>query len=202
MWVKELDNRVLNFIELLQSNNEEISIRRIAKWLWKEKSLRSIQLSLERLKKAWDIFKTPEWRVEFIKKDSVNRVKTRSVPLVWDISCGWPILANEYIEDYISISEDLLKTRSDYFLLRTSWDSMNKKWINPWDVILIKKQNTANNWDIVVALIDDTVTLKEFKIDKGIIKLFPHSTNPENKIMLITEDLIIQWIYIMNLWKI
>lgn len=201
MWVKELDTRVLNFIELLDSTGEEISIRRIARWLWKEKSLRSIQLSLERLRKSWNIYKTPEWRVELIEKDFIKKIetKTKLIPLIWNIACWWPVLAEEYIEDYVKVSEDLLKSRNNYFLLRTSWDSMDKKWINLWDVILVKQQNTANNWDIVVALLWDSATLKEFRMENGIVKLIPHSTNPDNKIIIVTDDLIIQWVYERNL---
>lgn len=202
MWVKELDNRVLQFIELLNTSWQSVSIRKIAKGLWKEKSLRSIQLSLERLRKSWYIYKTPEWRVEFIEKDFIEKIKTKLIPLIWTIALGWPILAEEYIEDYIPISEDLLRSRNDYFLLRTSWDSMDKKWINSWDVVLIKEQDIANNWDVVVALIDDSATLKEFRRENGIVKLIPHSTNPDNKIIIVTENLIIQWIYERNLGKV
>lgn len=79
---------------------------------------------------------------------------------------------------------------------------MNKKWIDSWDVVLIRKQSTANNWDIVVALINWDATLKEFKRELWFIKLIPHSTNLENKIIIVTEDLIIQWIYERNLWQI
>ena len=205
MRAKELDDRVLNFIKLLDSSGDRISIRSIAKWLGKEKSLRSIQLSLERLRKEWYIFKTPEWRVEVIEKDFIKelktqiKTKTKKLPLIGSIACGWPTLAEENIESYISIWQDFLKDNKEYFLLKITWDSMDKKWINPWDVVLIRQENTAKNWDIVVALIDDSATLKEIKMEYWIVKLIPHSTNPENKIIVVTEDLIIQWIYERNL---
>lgn len=202
---KDLDNRVLNYLELLIKANNKISVRSIAKWLWKINSIRSIQLSLTRLEKAWLILKTHEWKIELIQDDfSIKekvktKIKTQNIPLIGSIACGWPTLAEENIESYMSISQDFLKDRKEYFLLRTTWDSMDKKWINPWDVVLIRQENTAKNWDIVVALIDDSATLKEIKMEYWIVKLIPHSTNPDNKIIVVTEDLIIQWIYERNL---
>ena len=79
---------------------------------------------------------------------------------------------------------------------------MDKKEINPWDVVLIKEQNTCKNGDVVVALIDDSATLKEFRMENGIVKLIPHSTNSENKTIIVTEDFVVQWVLEMNLGKI
>jgi repressor LexA len=79
---------------------------------------------------------------------------------------------------------------------------MNKDGIDDWDVVLVKKQSTCNNWDIVVALVDDSATLKEFRKENWIVKLIPHSTNSDNKTIIVTENLIIQWIFVVNLGKI
>jgi SOS-response transcriptional repressor LexA len=202
MWIKKLDFQVLETLKELIFNDEKISTRKISRILWMEKSLRSVQLSIERLKRNWKIFTNKDWKLEITKDLHLQNIKTKLIPLIWVISCWWPILAEEFIEDYIPISEDLLKSSYEYFLLKTTWDSMNEKWINPWDTILIKQTNTCNNWDIVVALVDDEVTLKEFKKENWVIKLIPHSTNPDNKTFIITENLIIQWVYQMNLGKI
>jgi repressor LexA len=64
---------------------------------------------------------------------------------------------------------------------------------------LIRQQNTASNGDIVVALIDDSATLKEFQIWEGIVKLIPYSSNKVHKPIIVTEDLIIQGKFEKNL---
>lgn len=202
MWISDLDNKVFNFIKNLLIDNEKISIRKIAKWLSMENSLRSIQLSIERLKENWKLFINLDWKVELLNNDWILNIKTKLIPLIWEIACWWPILAQENIEEQIPISEDIIKSNYNYFLLRTTWDSMNKDWIENWDVILVKQQSTCNNWDIVVALIDEKATLKEFRKENWIIKLIPHSTNTENKTIIVTENFIIQWIFERNLGKI
>ncbi|GAL61799.1 transcriptional regulator putative [Algibacter lectus] len=102
---------------------------------------------------------------------------TVEIPLIGSVACGLPIYAEENIEAKISISKTLVKNVSDYFLLRASGDSMNKKGITSGDLLLIKQQQVANHGDLVVALIDDDATVKEF-IDNGdTIVLKPHSTN-------------------------
>ena len=202
MSVQELDHKVLDAFKKLINSNEKISIRKISRMLWMEKSLRSVQLSVERLKRKWKLYVDELWKIRIIEDLHLQNIKTKRIPLIWVISCWGPILADEYIEDYIPISKQLIKDGSEYYLLRTKWDSMNEKWINPWDVILIEKTNTCSNNDIIVALINDSVSLKEFQTGNWFIKLIPHSTNPENKITIVTEDLIIQWIFRINLWKI
>lgn len=202
MRISDLDNKVLNFIKNLLINNEKISIRKIAKGLSMENSLRSIQLSIERLKEKWNLFINFDWKIEFLSNDWVLNVKTRLIPLVWEIACWWPILAQDNIENEIPISEEIVKKHQNYFLLRTIGDSMNKKGIENWDIVLIRLQPSCNNWDIVVALINEKATLKEFRKENWVIKLIPHSTNLENKTIIVTENLIIQGVYEKNLGKI
>lgn len=202
MWIQDLDIEVLNAINYLVINNFRISYRNIARQIWKINSIRSVQLSVDRLVDKGEIYKNDEWKISIRDTTLSSSVKTRKIPLIWSIACWWPTIAEEFVEDYIPVAEKLLKKVDDYFLLRTSWDSMNEDWINPGDVILVKQQGTAKNGDIVVALIDDSATLKEFRKENGIIKLIPHSNNPKNKTIIVTENLIIQWIIEMNLGKI
>lgn len=205
MWSKDLDFLVLNSIRYLISVNERVSYRNIAKKAWKStNSVRSIQLSVYRLIDKWKIYKNEKWLIEIINEVVSSNIQTRRIPLIWNIACWWPILADEVVEDYIPVAENMLSKVDDYFLLRTSWDSMNnyKTSINSWDVVLIKQQNIAKNGDVVVALIDNNATLKEFKMEKWLIKLIPHSTNPDNKTIIATDNVIIQWILEKNLGEI
>lgn len=205
MWEFNLDLEVFKAIMYLKDNKEKMSIRSIARLLNKLNSLRSIQLSIERLLKNGKI--SVDWDGNFVILDKIDdngffEAKTKPIPLVGRISCWTPILAEENIENIIQISDDIAKWNYEYFLLRTKWDSMNKDGIDDWDVVLVKKQSTCNNWDIVVALVDDSATLKEFRKENWIVKLIPHSTNSDNKTIIVTENLIIQWIFVVNLGKI
>lgn len=128
-----------------------------------------------------------------IKRESSDS-DTVEIPLIGSVACGLPIYAEENIEAKISISKKLVKNVSDYFLLRASGDSMNKKGITSGDLLLIKQQQTANHGDLVVALIDDDATVKEFINNGNTIVLKPHSTNPKHQPIILTTDFRIQGI--------
>jgi repressor LexA len=117
---------------------------------------------------------------------------TIEIPLIGSVSCGLPIFAEENIEAKIPVSTKLLRKSNDYFLLRASGDSMNKKGINSGDLLLIKQQQVAENGDIVLALIDDDATIKEFINNGNTIVLKPHSTNPKHQPIILTSDFRVQ----------
>jgi repressor LexA len=77
-------------------------------------------------------------------------------------------------------------------MLKAKGDSMNKKGINPGDLILVRQQHTAKNGDLVVALINDEATVKEYRILDEAIALVPRSTNPKHKPIVLQDDFMIQ----------
>lgn len=101
-----------------------------------------------------------------------------SVPVLGKVTAGIPILAVENIEEYFPISFDYVKD-DEVFMLRVVGDSMLGAGINDRDLVLVKKQETANNGDIVVALIDDSATVKTFIREDKHIKLMPHNDKYE-----------------------
>ena len=111
-------------------------------------------------------------------------VQTISVPLVGTVTAGSPILAVENLEGYYPLPYDY-KSDSDLFMLRVRGESMIDAGILNGDKIIVKKQETAENGDIVVALIDDEATVKRFYKKDG--KLILH---PENETMndIIVDD--------------
>ncbi|WP_366511971.1 transcriptional repressor LexA [Maribacter sp.] len=130
---------------------------------------------------------------QLVTKES-NISDTVEIPLVGSVSCGLPIFAEENIEAQIPVSTKLIRKSNNYFLLRAFGDSMNKKGINGGDLLLIKQQQVAENKDLVLALVDDDATVKEF-IDNGdTIVLKPHSTNPKHQPIILTNDFRIQGI--------
>ena len=101
-----------------------------------------------------------------------------NVPIVGTVTAGEPILAVENIEDYFPIPEMYLPNE-DIFMLKVKGESMINAHIMDGDLIIVRKQNTARNGDYVVALIEDSVTVKTFYKEDGHIRL-----QPENDSML------------------
>ncbi|MFW6365200.1 MAG: transcriptional repressor LexA [Spirochaetota bacterium] len=97
---------------------------------------------------------------------------TVTIPLVGRIAAGEPLLAEENIEEYLSLPRPSF-TSGKYFALRVHGDSMIEKGIFDGDIAVIRKQENANNGDVVAALIDDEATLKTFSIESGVLKLIP-----------------------------
>lgn len=106
----------------------------------------------------------------------INPDKVRSVPLVGRVAAGAPLLAQENIEDTFALPAEIAGENS--FMLRVKGESMIDAGILDGDYIIVRQQPTANNSDIVVALVGDEATVKRFykKGDRIILK-------PENKSM-------------------
>ena len=121
-----------------------------------------------------------------VASDTVN------ITLIGAVACGLPVFAEEHIEAHIAIATELVKTPSDYFLLRASGDSMNTKGIDSGDLLLIKRQYTAETGAIVLALLDDEATVKEFRHNGSTIVLKPHSTNVKHQPIILTTDFKVQ----------
>ena len=128
-----------------------------------------------------------------------ENAQTIKLPLIGSIACGTPILAIENIEAEIPVSLDLIKGSSKHFLLKAVGNSMNIAGINDGDLVLVKQQNTAENGNIVVALIDDEATIKELHKTKEAIVLKPHSTEPKHKPIILNRDFKIQGIVIATI---
>ena len=122
--------------------------------------------------------------------------KTINIPLLGSIACGAPILAVENIEAEIPVSINLIKGSNKYFLLRAKGNSMNEAGINNGDLVLIKHQQTAENGDKVVALIDDEATIKEFYHNGETIVLKPKSSEKNHQPIILTRDIKIQGIVV------
>jgi len=96
----------------------------------------------------------------------------RPLPLVGQVAAGVPILAEQNIEDYIDVPA-LLRRSDDDFLLRVEGDSMIDAGIHNDDLIVVHRQSTAENGDIVVALVGDEATTKRFFREGSRIRLQP-----------------------------
>lgn len=151
------------------------------------KSTSSVHAHLETLEKNGYIRRDPtKPRAIEICDDNFQMVRTEmvSIPVVGRVAAGAPILAEENIESYFPIPADMLP-RGESFMLKVKGDSMINAGIFSGDQIFVNACNTASNGDMVVALIDDSATVKTFYKEEGHIRL-----QPENDEMdpIIVED--------------
>ena len=100
-----------------------------------------------------------------------------NLPLVGRVAAGFPILAEENIEDYISVPRKIIKTEGRYFALRVQGDSMINAGIYDDDLVIVKATNVANHNDLVVALVHDEVTVKRLIFKGG--TAFLQAENPD-----------------------
>ena len=108
-------------------------------------------------------------------KDFYTQKELVEVPGVGKITAGMPILAVENVTDTFPIPIDFVGN-SECFMLTVRGESMIEAGILDGDYILVKKQNTANNGEIVVALIEDEATVKTFYKEKDHIRLQPENS--------------------------
>lgn len=179
----------------LTYNGKMPSVRKLQNMLG-YKSPRSASIILENLLDIGILKKDNGGNYAFVQNQILdsdnNQATTVDIPLLGTVACGTPIYAEENIEAMIPVSDKLIKSSYRYFLLRASGDSMEKRGIDDGDLVLVKHQQTANNGDNVVALIDNEATIKEFIQNKDTIVLKPHSKSPKHQPIILTTDFRIQ----------
>ena len=174
--------RVLNFVnEEIMKNGYAPTVREICQAL-NLKSTSTVHGYLARLEKRGLIQKNAlkPRTIRVINKMNMAEQKFYTskemvdVPIVGKVTAGAPILAVENIEDSFPLPIDFVGN-SETFMLRVRGDSMIDAGILDGDLVLVKKQDTANNGDIVVALIEDEATVKKFYKEKNFIRLQPQN---------------------------
>ena len=151
------------------------------------KSTSSVDALLERLERMGCISgDTDKCRAIEIIDDSfgLQRREMVNVPLVGRVAAGEPILAVENIETYFPVPAEYMPNKQS-FMLKVKGESMINAGIFDGDNILVEQQSDASNGDMVVALIDDSATVKRFYKEDGHIRL-----QPENNLMdpIIVDD--------------
>lgn len=143
------------------------------------KSTSSVHSHLETLEKNGYIRRDPtKPRAIEICDDSFQMVRTEmvSVPVVGTVAAGQPLLAQENIESYFPVPAEVVPS-GESFVLKVKGDSMINAGIFNGDQIFVQSCNTAKNGDVVVALIDDSATVKTFYKENGHIRLQPENDN-------------------------
>lgn len=141
------------------------------------KSTSSVHAHLETLEKNGYIRRDPaKPRAIEIVDDSFNfsRREIVNIPIVGTVTAGQPILAVENIEGYFPVPMDYMPN-TETFMLKVKGDSMINAGIFDSDYIIVQQQSHAQNGDFVVALIEDSVTVKTFYKEKDYYRLQPEN---------------------------
>ena len=141
------------------------------------KSTSSVHSHLETLEKNGYIRRDPtKPRAIEIIDDNFNltRREVVNVPIIGQVAAGQPLLAVENIENYFPIPTEFMPN-AETFMLKVKGDSMINAGIFNGDKILVQKQSDAQNGDIVVALVDDSATVKTCYKEDGHFRLQPEN---------------------------
>ena len=145
------------------------------------KSTSSVHSHLETLEENGYIRRDPtKPRAIEILDDHFNltRREIANIPLIGSVAAGQPILAQENIENYFPVPVDLIPNQ-EAFILKVKGESMINAGILDGDHIIVAQQETADNGDIVVALLDDSATVKRFYRENSQIRLQPENDTME-----------------------
>ncbi len=114
---------------------------------------------------------------------------SQGIPIVGRVAAGSPILAQEHVEDYCNLPSSFFKPAADYFL-RVSGDSMMDVGIYDDDLLAVHSTTDVRNGDIVVARIEDEVTVKRLKrgASKNLIELLPENPDYEPIVVDLREQ--------------
>lgn len=126
--------------------------------------------------------------IEVIDKNTFINKEMINVPIVGQVTAGLPILAVENIEDTFPLPMEFVKSE-DVFMLNVMGESMINCGILDGDMVIVRKQNNAQNGDIVVALIENEATVKRFFKGNNYVRLQPENDSFEPILINNTQDL-------------
>ena len=145
------------------------------------KSTSSVHSHLETLEKNGYIRRDPtKPRAIEIMDDTfnLNRREMVNVPILGNVAAGEPLFAEENIEDYFPIPAEMVPN-SEVFMLHVRGESMINVGILDGDNVLVQQQSTAKDGEMVVALVEDSATVKTFYKEDGYIRLQPENDTME-----------------------
>ncbi len=145
------------------------------------KSTSSVHAHLETMEKNGYIRRDPTKprAIEIIDDQfQLARREMVNLPLLGKVAAGEPIFAEQNIEDYFPIPADYMPNQES-FMLKVQGESMINAGIFDGDMLIVKRQETAKNGDIVVALVDDSATVKTFYKEDGHYRLQPENNSME-----------------------
>lgn len=168
--------RILEYIKSeIQTKGYPPSVREIANAVGL-KSTSTVHGHLTRLEKKGLLHRDAmkPRAMEVIGDPNFVRNATTAIPVVGRVTAGQPILAEENVDEYIPIPDAMLGD-GEHFILLVKGESMIQAGIMDGDYVIVRKQQEANNGDIVVAMIEDSATVKRFYKEHGHFRLQPEN---------------------------
>ncbi len=111
---------------------------------------------------------------DFVERDVPGTTELREIPLIGRVAAGEPILATENVEGTLAVDRSFVPS-DEVFALKVSGESMQDAGIMDGDYVLARQQQTANQGEIVVAVIGEEATVKRYYLDDGGIRLMPEN---------------------------
>ncbi len=197
----KLTSKQKNFLESIREltlqQGEKPTSYRLHKFLSSkgiEESMKSVMQVIEALEKKELITRDEERRIYLVENDSYGDAQNiLSIPLYGLASCGEALAyAEDIADDFLQISKSLFsRTEPEkLFAVKALGDSMNKDGIGDGDYVIFEKTDSGTEYEgkIVVAVINGMATIKNYKkVGRGVIGLFPHSTNVAHHPIYLSE---------------
>lgn len=175
--ITERQQQVLDFIsDFTTGNGYPPTVREISDHFGI--SIRAVQDHLIALQKKGFLSQAQK-RSRSIKvlSDSQNQPFVGKVPLLGTVAAGKPLLSEENLDGYVNLTEPFVRPGKNYFALRVRGQSMINAGILEGDLAVVEQANVAVDGQIIVAVIDDAITLKRYYKEAGRIRLQPE--NPD-----------------------
>lgn len=118
-------------------------------------------------------------------KDKEDSLYVGQVPLLGSVAAGKPLLSEENLDGYVNLTEPFVRPGKSYFALRVRGESMINAGILDGDLAVVEQASVATDGQIIVAVIDDAITLKRYYKESGRIRLQPE--NPDFQAIYCTD---------------
>jgi repressor LexA len=178
--LSERQRRIVDYISEMQHDGWTPSVREIASAVGLH-STAAVQKQLDSLERKGYLRRLPgKARLIQVLRNEQQTSAPLLIPIVGEIAAGQPILASEQIEGYLTaVNEEVLARGGTFFALKVKGESMIEAGILPGDHVVVRQQATAENGEIVVALVEDEATVKRFYREAGQVRLQPANARME-----------------------
>ncbi|MBR5965712.1 MAG: transcriptional repressor LexA [Treponema sp.] len=176
--ITQVQKDVLNYIaDFIDENAFPPTVREISDHFGK--SIRAVQDNLVALQKKGFITlaqkKSRSIRILVDERQKEPKIFVDKVPLVGTIAAGKPLLSEENLEGYVTLTEPFIRPGKSYFALRVRGQSMINAGILEGDLAIVEQGTEAFDGQIVVAVLDDAITLKRYYKEQNRIRLQPEN---------------------------
>ncbi len=186
--ITDRQKEVLNFIsEFTEENSYPPTVREISEHFGI--SLRAVQDHIIALQKKGFLSQSQKRsrsiRVLSDVRDRESKTFVGKIPLLGTVAAGRPLLCEENLDGYVNLTEPFVRPGKSYFALRVRGQSMVNAGILDGDLAVIEQANTAVDGQIIVAVIDDAITLKRYYKESERVRLQPE--NPDFQAIYCTD---------------